>query len=830
MPVTRGRLTGTHGIRALALVGPLVGGAVGLALPGDVLFGGLAWLAFLLGSLAGWGALAARATGVADADPGLRLAWGAAAYVAVAGYLLAAGALTAPIQLALLVVGAAAHVALGLRSATATPTPTPAAPADGSRWPLALIGLLVAVVAVDVLVAIVKTRSNIHDDDIAYTPFVRRLLQVGDLDEPFSLRRISAYGGQTVLAATAAVRGTADNLHLVDAGLFRLITIALVLGMARARAANRVITAALVLVLALLPDTSINTSSHWTGLALFVALYRTASLASTSRDIRAWAAVGVVAASAASLRQNHVLVVGMFGAIMIACTPARARRRAAAAMLVGGLLALAPYMIAAWRTCGTPFYPVIGGAANPAIRLTAEAGTWWRELELFLRLMIEPTPIRALLPLLIALLVVADRRPGRPLTALAAAASAGLIATVHGLTLSDPSNLWRYGFAFMTAWVLVAVIELAGPGDDREVAAPALARLVVMFALIAQLIIAGPSTVRSYSALGGDLAAAVGGARAARSPVRARYRRLQAAAPAGARLAVLVDEPTYLDYRRNRVINLDTPAYVSPPPGMPSFAGAEPVAAYFEGQGVRYLAFVRGDASHYSYRRRFWLLRTFFEVELWRVMGAYMVDFIDTAQELARTRVVLFEEDGLVLIDLATRTAAPTTPGAPLSREAFVRGLAEREGLTAAWGLMSRSSLQFEDGLSAIACLDPAGPHRVVDLGVDCMTGPGTPVRWMKERAHLRVRGRGRSRLVVEGRVAVDEIFMRPELTVIVDGEVRWSQVVDADGRFAPPIDIDARGWHDVYLVLSTIGDPWRASSKLGLARVDRVGWDAVDP
>jgi hypothetical protein len=841
MPVTKGRLTGARGVRALAHAGPLVGGAIGLALPHDVLVGGLAWLGFLLGSLAGWGALAARAVrvdDVDDVDAGLKLAWGAAAYVAVAGYLLAAGVLTAPVQLALLAGGAVAHVVLGLRApgqarASATAGPEPSGPAAADRWPLALVGVLVAVIAVDVVMAIVKTRSNVHDDDLAYTAFVRRLLQVGDLDEPFSLRRISAYGGQTVLAATAAVRGTTDNLHLVDAGLFRLITFALVLGLARARAADRALTAALVLVLALLPDTSINTSSHWAGVALFVALYRTACLASTSGDVRAWTAVGVVAAAAASLRQNHLAVVGLFGVVLVICAPARWRWRAAAAALAGGLVALGPYLIATWRSCGTPLYPLVGGHANPAISLTAEAATWWRELALFTRVALEPTPIRSLLPLVIALFAVRDRRPGRPLTALAVASSLGLAATVHGLTVSDPSNLWRYAFGFVTAWVIVAVLELARaprPEDERAVAAPGLARLVVLFALLAQLLIAGPSTVRSYATLRGDLAAATSGAGAARAPVAARYRRLQAAAPAGARLAVMLDQPDLLDYRRNRIVNVDTPAYVSAPPGMPSFAGAEALAAYLDGQGLRYLAFVRGDASHYSYRRRFWLLRTFFEVEIWRVMGAYMVDFIDSVDELARTRAILFEEEGLVMLDLGARSGAPAPAAthadeAPLTRDAYVRRLAEREGLLPAYGLLSRAAVQFEDGLSAIACVDAAGQQRIVELGVDCMTGVGTPVRWMKERAHLRVRGRGPHRLVIEGRVAVDEIFMRPELTVIVDGEARWSQTVDADGRFAPELELDGAGWRDVYLVLSTIGDPWRAASKLGLARLEAVTW-----
>lgn len=164
------------------------------------------------------------------------------------------------------------------------------------------------------------------------------------------------------------------------------------------------------------------------------------------------------------------------------------------------------------------------------------------------------------------------------------------------------------------------------------------------------------------------------------------------------------------------------------------------------------------------------------------------------------------------------------------AREAFVRHLAEREGLSAAWGLMSRAELQFEDGLTSMACVDPSGRQRVVELGVDCLTGAGVPVRWMGERGHLRVHGHGRYRLAVEGRVEVGEIFTRPELAVVVDGAVRWSQPVAADGSFAPAIELDAAGWHDVYLALSSIGDPWRASTKLGLARLVRVDWEPAQP
>ncbi len=833
MPVTSGR-PGAWVVRAVALGGPLLGGAVGLALPGDAIVGGVAWLAFLLGSFAGWGGLAARLARAGDADLGLRMAWGAAAYLAVAGYLLAMGVLTAPVQLALLIVGAGVHVALGLRAAARGEAEgRPAAPALGG-WPLALVGLLAAIVAVDVVMAIVKVRSNVYDDEIAYRAFIERLLQVGDLDEPFSWRRISTYGGHTILAAAGVVRGGAENLHLVDAALFRLIALGLVVGLAAERGADRVITATLLLVLALLPDSSINLSSHWTGAAMFLALYRTAARAGRTDGPRAWALVGVLASASATLRQNHVLIAGLVAIAALAFLGRGRRPRAAAMIALGGLVVIAPYAIASWRTCGTPMYPLLGGGANPHIIQAGEARTWWHELHLLVRMLVEPAPLWVLLPLLPAVLSIRDRRAGRPLTALAIATLLGVVAQVHGFTISDPSNLWRYSFGFVTAWIVAATIELGAAGDERaggEVSAPPMARLIAVIALLIQLAVTGPGMVRTYAPLGRDLAAARTGDGALRSLVAARYRRMQAAAPAGVRLAVAVDEPYLLDYRRQRVVNIDTPAYVSEGAAWPSFAGAEALATYLQGHGVRYLAFVRGDRSRYAYRRQFWVLRAFFEGELLRVTAAYTVDFIDSAHELARTRAVLFEEEGLVLVDLGTRNEGePAADAAPLTREAFVRGLAEREGLIAAWGLMSRADLQFEDGLTAMACVDAEGRQRVVELGVDCMTGAGTPVRWMSERGHLRVHGRGRHRLVVEGRVEVAEIFTRPQLSVIVGGTVRWSQAVAADGTFAPEVELDADGWHDVYLSLSSIGDPWRASSKLGLARLVRVRWEPVAP
>ena len=260
-----------------------------------------------------------------------------------------------------------------------------------------------------------------------------------------------------------------------------------------------------------------------------------------------------------------------------------------------------------------------------------------------------------MLPLALVLFAIRDRRPGAPLTALAVACTLGFVELVHAFSLSDPPNLWRYAFGFMTAWTVVAIVEPSHQ-PDAAVTTPALARLIALVALLTQLAITAPSMISSYANLARDLDGAHRGPAAEEiAAPRALYAELQAATPPGATLAVLLDQPFLLDYRRNDIINVDTPGYVSPAPGWPAFAGPEALATYLRGQGIRYYAFVRGDRSRYFYRRDYWVLRTLFDSELWQVIGAHTVDAVETSAALATTRAILFERDGMVLLDLESR-------------------------------------------------------------------------------------------------------------------------------------------------------------------------------
>jgi hypothetical protein len=95
------------------------------------------------------------------------------------------------------------------------------------------------------------------------------------------------------------------------------------------RGVDRLIGALLVLVVALMPDASINTASYWSGAALFLALYRTVAEADVDAP-RRLALAGLVAAAACTLRQNYLPVaVGFLALVLVFRSGGRSCRRCA---------------------------------------------------------------------------------------------------------------------------------------------------------------------------------------------------------------------------------------------------------------------------------------------------------------------------------------------------------------------------------------------------------------------------------------------------------------------------------------------------------------------
>lgn len=818
-------------LRLLTIAAALGLGAIGYAAPSSVLLGGVAWLVFLVVVISGWGHAVVRIARVEDPDLGMRAVWGLAGYLAICGPLLAAGVLTRPVILGL--VGAGALLSAWREWTTPEPLWERALDALGAlraRPGVSLfVLLLVALVVFQIVGAVATLDRNPWDDDLAYTPLVKRLLDAGDLIEPFSFRRLGAYGGQTLLDALAGARGTLSNVHLIDRGLCYAVSLLLLAGYARKLGTHALWTAVVALVLVLLPDTSINTASYWSGVAIFVGLYRCVV------DER-WALAGLVGAAACTLRQNYIAVAVVFLGIALISRLVRngwtAEKRNW--LLAAGIaaLVLVPYLIAAYRSNGTFLFPFVQGTWNPSVSLRATAPTWTDELQFLVWCLIESHPL-VVIPSVFAVIVFAgDPRPSRPIVALLVASTFGLVLMVHSFVGSDANHLWRYAFA--AAVTLLAVFALEIGADDSHARLVPLGRWVLLASLLLQLAVQRESLPKRFAGLVENIREASHGDPVAGAQQQ-RYARLQAAIPAGERVAVMLDDPAFLEFSRNRIFNLDTPGYASPSPGLPAFGGADALRAYLRGLGIRYVAFVRSDRSRYFYRRPFWVWRIFNDAEIFQTMSAYAIDAIDALATLSTTATVLHEEDGLVVLDLGAEVPVPPAqPDSEIARRAaFVRDLADREELHDAWSLTTRSNVLFDDGFTGLVFLDPSTDD---PTWYDAFHAPataatrGTAARWLYRRAHLRVRGSADMHLTLRGKVNLAAAYTRPRLDVMLDGELLATVIPDAGGRFEIAAVVSlaqlAGGWHDLYLVFDSIAEPQKEVREQRSARLESLEWE----
>ena len=82
-------------------------------------------------------------------------------------------------------------------------------------------------------------RFNLWDDNMAYRSFVQQFLDTGTLYEPFSFRRVAAYGGASLLQSLVLAFTSRDRIHISDDGIAVLLALGLVRATGPGRAARR---------------------------------------------------------------------------------------------------------------------------------------------------------------------------------------------------------------------------------------------------------------------------------------------------------------------------------------------------------------------------------------------------------------------------------------------------------------------------------------------------------------------------------------------------------------------------------------------------------------
>jgi hypothetical protein len=640
------------------------------------------WGFVLVLSFIGWGAAVNElASPKRRLDFGLRAALGAAAAQFLGGLMALFGLVSKTTFLGTAVLGLASLGIFEFRRRREVMRAWTNTARLAREAPLfaALLALLAGAAVVQCLAFSTHSGgANPHDDDLAYFEFARQLLGSGTLIEPFSLRRMQSLGGQAYLHATGLVFCGIDQLNFIDCGLFMVLACALAIGvLARRPREGRLGVALAVMLIISLPNTRINSTSEMTGAVFFLALYRllAGGHARPSAGWRGALLVGLVGAAASSLRQNYIagvalVVILTMCARLASATKEQRPRVLVHALVVAGLslAAIFPWLALAYRSNGTFLFPLMKGGFNPAFSFLGKAGGKIVQAQLFVKCFFYEAPVSTFGFFVLAGAVAVDRRAGRPLLAYVAGIVLAGIALVYTFELSDKENLARYFYSLEVALVVGVLLDVAGRTSGRPVARGSMnyPALVCVIATVTCLLGLKPGVATSYDrwleALNKfDDPPTPGPPPEEQEP---HYIALQQSVPAGQRLMVMLDAPYRLDFKRNRIVNLDLPGAASPSSAMPLLDGPEAFASYLLDRAkIRYIAFVKEPAGFDLYQSGLWQNHlknanpTGSELMYQNWARYFLATFSDLA-ELAKTRKHLYDGRGdIVVLDLATRSS-----------------------------------------------------------------------------------------------------------------------------------------------------------------------------
>jgi hypothetical protein len=631
------------------------------------------WGILVLLAFVGWGgALDVLLFRDRRADFGLRSVWGASMMLFLGGVLASTSSFSRFASLALVDIGLVAFCVQRYRERRACRDRVVFAWRVVRRNALlsTIVGVVLFAAVVHYLGGVADVTSNPNDDDTAYFPMVRRLIDTGTLIEPFSFRRLSALGGHTFFLALIIPHASYHQLNTFDRGICVVMIVALIVGYRSGRRRLPLAATALVVGFFLsLPNISINSAPHFAGFAFFLGMFRTMVFLRESDRLRAKAVVlALVAIATCTLRQNYLSVpvttlAISYGYRLLANRGSGAplRERLREPLVVASLSAfvLLPWLVLAYRSNQTFLFPLQNGTYRKALELQSATATWLRELRLLISVALENEPIKVLGLLALAGALVRDHHPYKPLRSFWISCALGLVILTHSFSTADAGNLARYLFGYFAA-LAAAVLLTVGtqPFFGRDAARNRAVLALALGALLLQFPSLREKASQSYQTFVRNIDIQ------RRRPPQSldtlphevfMYGHIQSFVPAGARMAVMVDEPYHLDFVRNTIFNIDMPGFSSLKPDMPYFEGPEKVAEYFLAHDIRYVVYVRPEFSHSLYQREFWFVRMFNEEEIWRMCAPYFVDFIDSLTSLRESRKNVYEEAGIVVLDLATR-------------------------------------------------------------------------------------------------------------------------------------------------------------------------------
>ncbi len=642
------------------------------------------WGFLILGSFIGWGTAINRIAFPSDRiDWGQRAAWGLAFSVLIGAVLNSAWAVSHAAILTFVGAGLAIWILDIFRTGISKffSISRRLQPYRNDR--LALIGLVAVVVlalfqyggwltAMSFDPADTHVRAFNPDDDLhAYFVFPRKMLETGSMGpDPFSARRlVSSLGAQSFLHTFVLAVLPERHLNMIDPGIGMLVAVGLIFGCFGNSAASRMPAVLIAMIFLLCPVLKVNTTALLTQEALFIGLFRTMNWRGLNADrpVANGFVMALLVSALCALKSNVIPVCGiiLFLSYLFRIVMSRRRARAVGEMLLVAILVglfLLPWMISMLQSSGTMLYPLLGrgfhGSVYGSFSLPTDGLTAARAVELVGKCVTDPYVI-SLIMLGIAIPFCGPQWHGplRPAMSFPISALAGtFIITIA----SGGNSSVRFFLPFVVATIIpmMTVPFAATVFADRRWTRGRLVALAGV--LVSSALITGSWLTRPLYSPAAHLSRCVWNLRASSADLPLipqsdidRHAAMQQSIPAGETLFARLATPFLLDVARNPLMIVDIPGGASPPPGMPFYQGGEALADYLQSMSIRYVAYsyaMETKKKKQEYRKR--LLSRYVWV---RTEAAHNLDFQVNLKELGRTRMRIYDDADIFVIDLEQR-------------------------------------------------------------------------------------------------------------------------------------------------------------------------------
>jgi hypothetical protein len=323
---------------------------------------------------------------------------------------------------------------------------------------------------------------------------------------------------------------------------------------------------------------------------------------------------------------------------------------------LGAFLVMAPWMIAHHSTSGTFFYPTLG----PGYEYTAY-GLYPAPSGAGVSVIVHKV-IPFCIPLLLLLLVewlLGDRdEQGEAILALSAAAFCA--ALLVGIATGGDS-VRRYNYPCMLPALLLLYVVFS----RRSNAAPAVPRqwfflqtCTVIFVVVAALTIWGNGLSNEFMQIPWGLKSALLDTPIVPPSVQAEYAAMQQAIPTDAPTLASVDNPFLLDFSAHPISIADYPGAASLPPGWPSREDGEALARYLLANHLRYLIYDYGYFAA-SDREAPHVIADTSRTQWIHSEARIALRSHQQYAELAQTRLHLYDDGNIYILDLATPATSP---------------------------------------------------------------------------------------------------------------------------------------------------------------------------